>query len=90
MGKVSRAICHLVGCVCAESYPACHRCGTDLYDADFVQVARLQFAFDAYWNARKLVWKLTGKKCEACGRRFWRGYDEWICSDECFTDWLPF
>jgi len=82
-----RPRCELFGCVCAEDYPACHRCGADLYE-DFIQEGRLEFLFRAYWRAQKFVWRVTGKKCEVCQRRFWgRGR---VCSDECFEKWLPF
>lgn len=50
-----RIRCNLLGC--ATDANACERCGTDLYDADFVQIGRLDFAFRAY--ASWLRWKIT-------------------------------
>lgn len=83
-----RPRCDLFGCVCAEDYPACHRCGADIYE-DFIQTGRLEPVFRACAAALKLARKFAGKKCAVCGRRYWGG-DDWTCSDECFTDWLPF
>lgn len=84
-----RDICRLLGCVCAEDYPACHRCGTPLYE-DFIQTGRLEPVFRAYGLALKYVRKVTGKRCAVCHRRYWSGGDDWVCSEKCFTDWLPF
>lgn len=85
MGK-RRVICELLGCVCTEDY-WCDRCGEDVYGA-FIEKGRLDPIFRAYGAALNLVWKVTGKKCDVCGRRF-RG-DDWVCSEKCFTDLLPF
>lgn len=87
---MKRVICWLLGCLCATDYPGCHRCEAGIYDADYIQIGKLDPVFVAWWAVRKFVQKFTGKKCEVCHRRYWVGYDEWVCSDKCFTDWLPF
>ena len=83
-----RIRCNLLGC--ATDANACARCGTDLYDGDFVQIGRLDFVFRAYWRVRRVAWKFTGRRCAVCSKRFWRRGDDWTCSDKCFSDWLPF
>lgn len=84
-----RARCRLLGCACARDYPGCERCGAGIYDADYVQIGALDFAFRAYGRARRFVERFTGRRCEVCRKRYWRG-DPWVCSDRCFSDWLPF
>lgn len=84
-----RLRCELFGCVCAENYPACYRCNADLYE-DFIQTGRLKPLFCVYWSALRLVQTVTGKRCQVCSRRYWHGYDDYVCSDKCFEDWLPF
>lgn len=85
-----RPMCRLFGCICAQHYPGCSRCQAGIYDADYVEIGALDFAFRPYWRARRFVQRFTGRRCEVCKRRYWRGYDEWVCSDECFSSWLPF
>ena len=40
---------------------------------------------------RRRFWGLiVGRKCIECGRRFRLGFDEDLCSRECFDRWFPF
>ncbi len=88
--RLKRVTCRLLGCVAADNYPGCARCEAGIYDIEFVQIGRLDFAFRWYWAARRFVQRFTGRKCDVCYRRYWRGRDQWVCSDECFDKWLPF
>lgn len=81
--------CRLLGCICSEVYPGCHRCETGIYDVDYVQIGLLDPVFRAYARVRRFVERFTGRKCDQCGRRYWRG-NPYVCSDKCFNDWLPF
>lgn len=87
--RLKRALCNLLGCICADSFPGCHRCEAGIYDADFVQIGWLDPVFRAYLKVRRFVQKLTGKHCQVCHRRYWGG-DDWTCSNKCFNEWLPF
>lgn len=87
---MTRLKCRMFGCICAADYPGCHRCEAGIYDANYVQIGALDPLYRAYWRVRHFVERLTGRRCEVCRKRYWRGYDEWVCSDRCFTDWLPF
>ncbi len=87
----TRLKCRLLGCATSdECMCACYRCGTDLYDYEFVQAGWLEPAFRAWRLARRFAQKFTGRQCAVCSRRFWRRGDDWTCSDKCFEDWLPF
>ena len=89
---MKRFACHLFGCVPGE-FPCCDRCYADLYDDDWIpNETRL------YW---KLHWRIVdawrlfvaiflGHKCDVCGRRFRRGFNEYACSKWCFDNWMPF
>ena len=40
---------------------------------------------------RRWFWRLiVGRKCIECGRRFWRGFDDELCSRKCLDQWFPF
>ena len=81
-----RLVCRLLGCRDAEM-PECSRCGEYYYGRSFIEVGLLS---GLYWWARWFILCLVGRKCDVCGRRFWRGYSSWCCSEECFRDWVPF
>jgi hypothetical protein len=84
-----RTRCHLVGCEPLNG-PYCIYCRTDLYDDGFIQYGWLEPLFRAWWRARSWLKKLGPRRCDNCGKKFRHGYNEWICSAECFDDWLPF
>lgn len=54
-----RLRCRLNGCCCAEDYPGCVRCGSALYDHDFIQIGWLtplrdRFSMVLYsWRQRR-------------------------------------
>lgn len=88
--KQHRLRCRLLGCVEAEDYPGCHFCGVANYDPDYIDFGKLEWLFRLRWHARRLLRKLQRRKCQHCGRKFWIGYDNELCSEECHEDWLPF
>jgi len=85
-----RIACHLLGCIEAEQYPGCYRCDHGIYDAEYVQYGKLEPLFRLYWWARGVIRKLGPKKCQQCGKKYRHGYDEYLCSEECHENWLPF
>jgi hypothetical protein len=88
--RFSRIPCLLVGCASAREYPACTRCGADIYDPAFVQEpCRIVLS---YRNAFGwLRWKLTIRRCQECHKRlFGNGDPDGFCSMKCFDAWIPF
>lgn len=85
-----RVRCWLLGCACARSYPACHYCAADLYEGPFLQEGKLQPILVFWADVKCAVRKLGPKKCDQCGKKFVHGYDDHLCSEKCFNDWLPF
>lgn len=47
-----RVRCHLLGC---NDSPSCDRCGTDLYDPDYLQRGWLDPLILIWWRARRLL-----------------------------------
>ena len=89
---LARAKCHLLGCYLDET-PCCDRCGTDLYDIDFIQRGWLTPIIDLYWRVRRAIRRQFPRHCQVCGKKYWRGpkiVGEYVCSDECHDEWLPF
>lgn len=84
-----RLRCVLLGCVQAEDYPGCHFCQTAIYD-DFIEVGKLDWFFRLRWRVGQWLRRFERHTCEHCRRKFWRGYNDHICSEECFDEWLPF
>jgi hypothetical protein len=86
-----RLHCHLFGCAVAATYPACARCNADLYEGPFIERG-VNYYVDAAFDPvrRHIIWPIMGKRCCQCRRRYWRGYDEYCCSEKCFDEWLPF
>lgn len=86
-----RLRCHLLGCIATHN-PSCDRCRAYLYD-DFLERGRLTPLLNAW---ARLCWKLTHgpffgrKRCAQCGKWFWLGYNDNLCSEECHDVWLPF
>lgn len=87
--KLRRATCALIGCNLGND-PECQRCGAYLYGGDFIECGKLDPLFRLYWRVRHLIRKIGPRRCEQCGKKFRRGYSEYICSPECFDNWLPF
>lgn len=84
-----RARCQLLGCEVSRHIPACGNCGAGLYD-DFVQYGKLDPIFRFYWRTINALRKLGPRKCKQCGKKYRRGYNEYLCSEECHDNWLPF
>jgi hypothetical protein len=82
-----RIRCILFGCWCHRDYPGCGRCGAALYDADFIQIAKLDWLIRLWWWLRKLR---IIKPCAVCGKRIWFAGTKACCSEKCWNDWLPF
>lgn len=87
---IRRVRCWFLGCVCAQDYPACHHCGADLYGGPFLEEGRLEPLFRFGRCIRQAIRKLGPKKCCQCGKKYRSGYDDQLCSEECFDEWLPF
>lgn len=85
----ARIRCYLLGCV-TDTNPGCVRCNADLYDFEFVQIGKLEPLFNLYWGTIRALRRLGPKRCAECRKKFWRGYDDQLCSEECFNEWLPF
>jgi len=94
MDLVSRPRCVLLGCDCSEEYPGCARCQAAVYSDDFVERGKLHWLYllrDWWWRLKHGIRrKVARKKCDQCGREFWRGYNEILCSEACHDEWLPF
>jgi hypothetical protein len=84
-----RLRCHLLGCA-VDDYACCGYCFAGLYDIDFIQTGKLEPLFRLYWRIRNVLRKLGPKRCDQCGKKYVRGYDEYLCSEECHDNWLPF
>jgi len=87
-----RVMCHLFGC--QEDAGGCGRClRCNMYsgDPEFIEVGMLPslWLWPKWWALG--LWRLVvGRKCEVCGRRYWRGYSNWCCSETCGRKWVPF
>lgn len=89
--RLVRVRCVLLGCLEADTYPGCHRCGCALYDPECIVYGLLDPVFDFYWRARRYIRRLWPvKRCDQCGKKFVHGYDNELCSEECHDNWLPF
>lgn len=86
---LKRPKCVLLGCA-TDDLPCCARCGADLYDYEFLQSGWLDPVFRLTSKVLRLIRKLGPKKCRQCGKKYRRGYDEYLCSSECFDNYLPF
>jgi hypothetical protein len=82
-----RILCKLMGCETGLS-PCCRRCGSDLYEYDFIQQGWLQPWFRAvWWVASKQEW--IRHRCDVCRKPMYFT-DASCCSEECYEDWYPF
>jgi len=87
---VKQFYCKLFGCD-AGKFPCCDRCHTDLYDPGFVDIGKLTpMVWFIRRHTRQVRRVLFGRRCDECKRRFRRGYNESVCSEKCFDNWLPF
>lgn len=90
-----RPKCLLIGCD-PDTLPRCKRCGTDLYDPEFIQRGLLEPYFYLRWKLWS--WRrsspLLPKNCQVCGMRYFRGapdgMSKYVCSDHCAELWIPF
>jgi hypothetical protein len=83
-----RIRCELWGCWCDENC-ACPRCGAALYDADFVQIGKLQWVRDVR-SFLHGAYKFTNRHCDVCRRRIWFTRNAPCCSRKCYDQWIPF
>ena len=98
-----RIRCILFGCR-LHDLPACHRCQAALYDADFIQMGRLEPLTDGVAHLRA-IFSADNLRCTECRRLLslpqlvseWRRSGEFcgiavtkFCSDKCRDDWFPF
>lgn len=82
--------CRCFGCQ-YDDISVCVHCGTAIYDWPPHEDG---WFWPLWWRVcRPFRWLgglIIGKRCQQCKRRFWRGYDGYCCSDECFSKWIPF
>lgn len=86
--SLPRLRCRLWGCRLDEQFPFCECCHADLYDADFVQCGyfwRLQVG----WAWLKALPSGLARRCDVCGKRMWFTKEP-CCSEQCFSEWIPF
>lgn len=91
--RFKRMLCWWLGCCDHNGWchgPECNRCGLDIYDPSFIDKG-------VYWRIRavvvRAVCRVAGFRCCQCGRIFWKsrgGLDEYTCSKECDSQWIPF
>jgi hypothetical protein len=87
--KQFRIACHLWGCWCSNEYPGCLRCGAALYDADFIQIGRMDWLVRLRYFIGD-VFACINRKCSVCGKRMWFKGDSSCCSEKCESEWYPF
>lgn len=86
-----RLRCSLFGCITGK-FPCCDRCGADIY-GNFIERGWLSPLFTAWWRLRRKFTRgpfFGRRKCIQCGKWYWLGYDDGLCSEECHDVWLPF
>lgn len=83
--------CWILGCKEGEHYPVCERCGLSTYDMPPIEEGVLP---KLYWRVlnflRSILSLFIRKKCCQCGKRFYKGRDDYMCSDKCHDEWIPF
>jgi hypothetical protein len=81
-----RLHCWLFGC--EEIQGGCVRCGAEIYDFDFVQYGGWN---ELVFQIKRIVRPLFGRRCDVCGKRFWRhASKDYCCSPKCYEGWVPF
>jgi hypothetical protein len=80
-------LCPIIGCRLDDNY-ICDRCGLHLYDGGYDRPCpTIRAIQSAFWHVANFV---PGKKCEVCGKRFWRRDRYYTCSAKCADEWIPF
>jgi hypothetical protein len=95
--RMKRIWCSLFGCIMAEDYPACERCGEGLYYG-YYDTGKLWWFQSRYWlwksHCRAIFRAAFGPlpKCNVCGKtmRRWTDRNESCCSEECYFADVPF
>jgi hypothetical protein len=83
-----RIRCVLWGCWCDRN-GGCPKCGSALYDADFIQIGRLAW-MQRVGGRLKQLRGFVNRKCEVCGKRYWFTGRNPCCSEKCYDEWIPF
>ena len=84
-----RIRCVLWGCWCDQN-SSCPKCGAALYDADYIQIGKLEWIRKVVGFFRG-IYRFANRRCEVCGKKIrFNRHDDYTCSDECFDKWLPF
>lgn len=86
--RILRPLCLLVGC-----YPdhGCSRCGTCLYDYGFQDGGLLHPVRRLWWRVQNVLRCLIhGHECKNCGKKMRRTNSDYVCSEECRDEWIPF
>ena len=84
---LARIWCRLWGCEVERDFPYCACCGADIYN-DFAQRGYLWWVRESWWWLKALPARVT-RRCDVCGRRMWFT-DDPCCSEQCFSEWVPF
>ena len=85
-----RPMCWLFGCRFAYGGD-CERCGDHIYEGGYTEPCLVfKWLREWRWKWRERLSWLIGKRCDHCGRRFWRGGIGWCCSKDCDSQWIPF
>ena len=83
-----RVRCVLFGCWYDQN-SSCPKCGAALYDADFIQVGRMDWVHKVRGKLSQIR-AFVNRKCNVCGKRYWFTANEPCCSEECYEDYIPF
>ena len=87
MHRLRRALCWWMGCV-LDDYNNCDRCGVNIYEPPGIHDA------GQWWRIKRRLFRLFApvvrKRCDVCGKSYWRGRDEYTCSQVCADNWIPF
>ena len=90
-----RALCHIFGCEMEDREGGCRRCGTWIYDWTFIH---REMAWLNPWYKLHLVVRLQQEnsssiRCENENCQFSKLVfftQNQCCSDECYSNWIPF
>ncbi len=85
-----RLRCWFFGCM-TDEFSVCCRCDSASYDPNFRESGPWPRLCWKLWHLRKRLRPWLPRRCDQCAKRIWlRSYNTDLCSDECFTKWLPF
>lgn len=80
---MKRILCKLCSCATISDHQECARCGSGIYDANFVQLGVLSALRSRAARIRPFI------RCPQC-KRLMINRGLVVCSDKCFENWIPF